>query len=107
MVMAALDDVDGVDLHITQMFHRRSGRLRPLSERRRGVEPLRAQHRIMLRRAIDRGQLSASTDTEVALDLLYGSAYHRLLNGHQPLNDTFARHVVDIIVAGLGAVPAA
>jgi AcrR family transcriptional regulator len=71
--------------------------------RARVVEPLRAQHRIMLRRAIDRGQLPASTDTEVALDLLYGAAYHRLLNGHQPLNDTFARHVVDVIVAGLGA----
>ena len=75
--------------------------------RARVIGPLRAQHLIMLRRAIDRGELPASTDTEVALDLLYGSAYHRLLNGHQPLNDTFARHVVDIIVAGLGAVPAA
>jgi hypothetical protein len=41
------------------------------------VEPLRAQHRIMLKRAIDRGQLPANTDTEVALDLLYGAAYHR------------------------------
>jgi AcrR family transcriptional regulator len=75
--------------------------------RSRVVEPLRAQHRIMLRRAIDRGQLPASTDTEVALDLLYGAAYHRLLNGHQPLNDTFARHVVDVIVVGLGAAPPA
>jgi AcrR family transcriptional regulator len=71
--------------------------------RARVIGPLRAQHLIMLRRAIDRGELPASTDTEVALDLLYGSAYHRLLNGHQPLNDTFARHVVDVIVAGLGA----
>src|ERR1700730_2111733 len=71
--------------------------------RTRVVEPLRAQHRIMLKRAIDRGQLPASTDTEVALDLLYGAAYHRLLNGHQPLNDTFVRHVVDVIVTGLTA----
>jgi AcrR family transcriptional regulator len=70
--------------------------------RARVVEPLRAQHRIMLRRAIDRGQLPADTDTEVALDLLYGAAYHRLLNGHQPLNDTFARNVVEVIVNGLG-----
>ena len=70
--------------------------------RARVVEALRAQHRIMLRRAIDRGQLPADTDTEVALDLLYGAAYHRLLNGHQPLNDTFARNVVEVIVNGLG-----
>ncbi len=71
--------------------------------RARVVEPLRAQHRIMLMRAIDRGQLPGNTDTEVALDLLYGAAYHRLLNGHQPLNDTFVRRVVDVIITGLGA----
>ena len=71
--------------------------------RARVVEPLRAQHRIMLRRAIDRGQLPADTDTEVALDLLYGAGYHRLLNGHQPLNDAFARTVVEVIVNGLSA----
>jgi AcrR family transcriptional regulator len=69
--------------------------------RARVVEPLRAQHRIMLKRAIDRGQIPPSTDTEVALDLMYGAANHRLLNGHQPLNDTFVRHVVDVIVTGL------
>jgi hypothetical protein len=54
------------------------------------------------RSEIDRGQLPADTDTEVALDLLYGAAYHRLLNGHQPLNGTFARNVVEVIVNGLG-----
>ena len=43
MMMAALDDVDGVDLHIAQMLHRRGRRRRPLAERRRHVEPLRAQ----------------------------------------------------------------
>ena len=32
----------------------------------------------------------ADTDTEVALDLLHGAAYHRLLNGHQPLNEVFS-----------------
>ena len=37
------------------------------------------------------------------LDLLFGSAYHRLLQGHRPLSDQFARHVVDLIVAGVTA----
>src|ERR1035441_8373260 len=32
----------------------------------------------------------ADTDTEVALDLLHGAAYHGLLNGHQPLNEVFS-----------------
>jgi AcrR family transcriptional regulator len=69
--------------------------------RERVVEPLRAQHALMLDRAIDRGEISAAIDKEVVLDLLFGAAYHRLLHGHRPLNDTFARRVVDIIVAGL------
>ena len=34
-------------------------------------------------------------------DLLFGSAYHRLLQGHRPLTDQFARRVVDLIVAGV------
>lgn len=36
-------------------------------------------------------------------DLLFGSAYHRLLNGHRPPTDQFARQVVDLIVAGVSA----
>ena len=43
MVVAALDHVDGVDLHIAEMFDRGGGGLRPLAERRRYVEPLGAQ----------------------------------------------------------------
>lgn len=67
------------------------------------VEPLRAQHAIMVQHAIARGEIPAGTDLDVALDLLYGPAYHRLLHGHRPLTDAFAREVVDVIVAGLTA----
>ena len=67
------------------------------------VEPMRAQHRVVLRRAIERGEIPASTDTDVALDLMYGAAYHRLLQGHRPLSDTFVRRVIDVIVAGIAA----
>ena len=62
---------------------------------------LRAQQRILLDRAIERGEIPADTDQEVVLDLLFGAAYHRLLHGHQPLTDKFARQVVDLIIAGL------
>jgi AcrR family transcriptional regulator len=74
--------------------------------RARVLEPLRAEHRIMLRRAIERGEIPASTDTDVALDLMYGAAYHRLLQGHRPLTDPFVRRVVDVIVRGIGGPPA-
>jgi AcrR family transcriptional regulator len=73
------------------------------SWRDRFVKPVRAQHAIMLDRAISRGEIPADTDKEVVIDLLYGPAYHRLLHGHRPLTDQFARQVVDLIVAGLSA----
>lgn len=69
--------------------------------RERVVEQLRAQHKIMLNRAVDRGEIPPDTDQEVVLDLLFGAAYHRLLHGHRPLTDSFARRVVDLIVAGV------
>ena len=71
------------------------------SWRERVVEPLRDQHKIMLDRAVARGEIPAETDYEVVLDLMFGAAYHRLLHGHQPLTDRFARQVVDYVVAGL------
>jgi AcrR family transcriptional regulator len=69
--------------------------------RDRVIERLREQHRIMLDRAAGRGEIPADTDYEVVLDLLFGAAYHRLLQGHQPLTDRFARAVVDLVVAGI------
>ena len=69
--------------------------------RERVLGPLRAQQRILLDRAIERGEIPAGTDREVVLDLVFGAAYHRLLHGHQPLTDTFARQVTDLVIAGL------
>ena len=71
--------------------------------RERVLEPLRARNTILLDRAISRGEIPADVDKDVVLDLLFGSAYHRLLNGHRPLTDGFARQVVDLIVAGVPA----
>jgi len=66
-------------------------------------EPLRAQNTILVRRAIDRGEISPDADPDVILDMMFGAAYHRLLQGHRPLTDQFAQGVVDLIVAGVGA----
>jgi AcrR family transcriptional regulator len=63
--------------------------------------PVRAQHRTMIDRAVERGEVSPSADPDVVLDLLYGSAYHRLLQSHLPLSDRFAQAVVDTVVAGV------
>jgi AcrR family transcriptional regulator len=69
--------------------------------RQRFVEPRREQGREILRRAIERGEIPAGTKVEVALDLLYGSMYHRLLHGHAPLSDRFVRDVVDMVLDGI------
>jgi AcrR family transcriptional regulator len=69
--------------------------------RARFVQPRRDQARDIFARAIERGEIPADTDVEVALDLLYGAFYHRLLHGHAPLSDRFARSVVDRVVAGV------
>jgi AcrR family transcriptional regulator len=67
----------------------------------RFVEPRRDQARAIFRRAIGRGEIPPDTKIEVALDLLYGPIYHRLLHGHAPLNDRFVRDVVDLALAGI------
>lgn len=76
--------------------------------RKRFVEPRRDEARAMFARAISRGEIPADTDVEVATDLLWGPFYHRLLHGHAPLDDRFARHAVDAALTGiLGRAPSA
>src|SRR5690348_6317139 len=78
---------------------------------KRLVEPRRDQARALFRRAIERGEIPASTDLEVAVDLVYGPLWHRLLHGHAPLDDRFVRDVVTTALNGIqpaaGRVPPA
>ena len=65
------------------------------------VHPRRNATRLLLVRAIERGEIAADADLEVALDLLYGPVYHRLLHGHAPLTDRFIQQVVDSVIKAL------
>lgn len=65
------------------------------------VEPRRKAMRAVFARAAERGEVSADLDAEVALDLIYGAVYHRLLHGHAKLTDSFARDVVDLALTGI------
>jgi AcrR family transcriptional regulator len=69
--------------------------------RERFVAPVRARNLTLIDRAVERGEISASADPEVMLDMVYGPAYHRLLQSHLPLSDRFAQTVVDMVVAGV------
>jgi AcrR family transcriptional regulator len=73
--------------------------------RRHFVEPRRAPMRDAFQRAIARGEVPADLDIEVALDLIYGPFYHRLLHGHAPLTDRFATSVIDLALAGILTSP--
>jgi hypothetical protein len=55
----------------------------------------------MLDRAIERGEIPASVDRDVVLDLFFGAAEHRLLLGHLPMTDDFIGQVVDVILDGI------
>jgi AcrR family transcriptional regulator len=65
------------------------------------VEPRRDAMRAVFARAAERAELAADVDVEVALDLIYGAVYHRLLHGHAELTDRFARDVVDLSLNGI------
>jgi AcrR family transcriptional regulator len=68
------------------------------------IGPVRAQHRLMIGRAVERGEVSPDADPDVVLDILYGPAYHRFLQSHLPLSDRFAQTVVDTVVRGVQPV---
>ncbi len=47
------------------------------------------------------GELDRKLDTDLALDLIYGPIYYRLLVGHKPLNESFAKALPERVVAAL------
>ena len=65
------------------------------------VTPRRDRARTAFARAADRGEIPPDPPVDVALDLIYGPLYHRLLNGHAPLNDRFVRDVIDMALGGI------
>jgi AcrR family transcriptional regulator len=68
--------------------------------RERFVNRIRTERRPIIERAIARGEISAGSDPELIMDLLYGPLYHRYLNRHLPLDESFARGVARMVAAG-------
>jgi AcrR family transcriptional regulator len=61
----------------------------------------REEGRAILQRAVAEQHVRASINIEVALDMIYGPLFYRLLVGHAPLSAAFAKDLVDSALAGL------
>ena len=71
--------------------------------RSRWLSVRREEARDILGLGIERGELRDDIDPEVAVDVLYGPIYYRLLVGHAPLDNDFADALADHVFAGLAA----
>lgn len=69
------------------------------------LAPLRAQIRLILERAVARGELEPDLDLEAAIDLLQGPLYLRLLHTHAPLDRRFADTIAALAIRGLRRAP--
>jgi hypothetical protein len=77
----------GVDLELARGFRER------VLARRVGVV------RELLQRGIERGELRRDLDFDIAVDLLLGPIYYRLLISGEPLTSTFVDRVVRAVMA--------
>ncbi|MGE0424572.1 MAG: TetR/AcrR family transcriptional regulator [Reyranellaceae bacterium] len=64
----------------------------------------RGEGRSLLDSAIADGTLRPDFDVEVALDMIYGPLFYRLLAGHARLDTAFIDALLDHVLAGLAAV---
>ena len=56
---------------------------------------------VIVDRAIDRQEVAAGTDPELAMELLVAPLHFRKLLTGQPIDDSFVEHMVDTLIRGL------
>lgn len=65
----------------------------------------REDGRVILLEAIETGEIDPGTSIDVALDMIYGPIFFRLLTLHGPVTDHVADDIVTIISAALARAP--
>lgn len=55
----------------------------------------------IFRSGIANGEFHADLDIELAIDLIYGPIWYRLMVGHQPLDETFAARLPQLSISAL------
>jgi AcrR family transcriptional regulator len=73
--------------------------------RERFLRPRRQEAYKTLRRAIERGELPASLDLDLLLDILYGAIYMRFLIRHDELSESYVREVCRLVLGGAAGTP--
>jgi AcrR family transcriptional regulator len=63
------------------------------SYRDRFIYPRRVAAKAVIQQGIESGEFDPSLDPELAIDILYGAIYFRLLVGHLPLDRQFAEQL--------------
>ncbi|MEW2472349.1 MULTISPECIES: TetR/AcrR family transcriptional regulator [Micromonospora] len=58
----------------------------------------------LITRAVDRGELPATTDPDAAVDLIVGPLYWRLAIARTPVTDSYLETLVDSVLRALGGV---
>jgi AcrR family transcriptional regulator len=71
------------------------------SYRDRFIYPRRAAAKIIIQQGIENGEFDPNLDPELAIDILYGAIYFRLLVGHLPLDRQFAQELPRWALKGL------
>lgn len=71
------------------------------SFRDRFLNPRREVAREVIQQGIDSGEFDAALDPELAMDILYGPIYYRLLIQHLPLDESFAVNLSDQAILSL------
>ncbi len=71
--------------------------------RERWIGPRRAVATEVLRRGQESGDLRADMAPDAAADQLFAPVYHRLIFGHDPLDDQLADRLVDQLMNGIAA----
>jgi AcrR family transcriptional regulator len=63
----------------------------------------REEGRVLLGEAIERGDVRRDADVEIALDMIYGALFFRLLMGHARLDGALVKQILKEALSGLRA----
>ncbi|MBE9170136.1 TetR/AcrR family transcriptional regulator [Pleurocapsales cyanobacterium LEGE 06147] len=67
------------------------------------LTPRRDDAKQIFQRGVERGEMRADIDAEVAIDALYSPLFYRLLLKHASLTENFVDELVDVVMRGLAA----